>query len=108
MVTPTAFCIEEELTFSAPYESIRFNSGTTCVFCHGSEHRALDLPDVEAFESIALQPSRDKLVDLNQFKKEYTACDPNVEPERCAILRGLFGYGPVVAQDFPDETPEGF
>jgi hypothetical protein len=37
------------------------------------------------------------------LQNENAICDRGVEPERCAMLDGLFGWGSVNERDFPND-----
>jgi hypothetical protein len=34
---------------------------------------------------------------------EYQQCDFELEPERCAVFKALFGHGEVLDRAFPEE-----
>jgi hypothetical protein len=97
------FPIIAELTEQAPFESVLFNDKiTNCAFCHRDEQPAEALvPFTGAFVSQALQPRPDQRVALSELDAEVLACDATLEPERCAILKSIFGHGDVRERDFP-------
>ncbi len=76
-------------------------TGTKCRLCHGSEDPS-DAYEM-AFVSDALRFREDvERVSLTDLRAEYEACDAQVEPERCARLDALFGFGEVVDAEFPE------
>lgn len=102
------FPVQQELELKAPYEHIRYGSGTICASCHGVEQQAPQITFTQAFISKAVQPSWTSRVGLTDFRKEYTYCDFKKEPERCKIIRSIFGFGEVKNQDFPAAMPVAF
>lgn len=103
-----SFPVTARLTPEAPYERIRFQGGTACAPCHANETRVSSITFANAFSSRALQPRPDFKVDLDYLRVETRGCDSAIEPERCAILKALFNYGPVQSQDFPAGMPYAF
>jgi len=82
-----------------PYTHLLDGEGTTCGLCHPREEP--DAPD-DAFSSDAIEPTIGSRVSLDDAQWEADACDPTVEPERCAILRAVMGSGDVVHASWPD------
>jgi hypothetical protein len=95
------FPIEAELAEGAAFERLHFDDmSTSCSFCHATEERADDITFARAYTSIALRPSPSEHIDLTSVYAEFLACDAELEPERCALLRGLFNNGPVIERAF--------
>lgn len=75
-------------------------TGTKCRLCHGFESPSDAYP--MAFVSDALTfPDADRF-ELSQMHEERAICDATAEPERCARLDALLGFGPVVDAEFPE------
>lgn len=96
------FPIEEWLPPSRPFEHVVFSAGLTgCAFCHAAEAREPAISFTPAFVSQALRPSSLQRVPLAGLVAERAACDAVQEPERCALLDALFGWGDTFEWDFP-------
>jgi hypothetical protein len=78
-----------------PYDSVHTGAGTVCGGCHGSEQAAAQITAAQAFESNVLQPLSTDVVPLPQMQADMKTCDPQQEPDRCAILNALFSRGEV-------------
>lgn len=111
-VTPTrslkaeiAFPLTDTLPVEAPFTRVMEGDGTSCGLCHGSEEPAMNGPVPEAFVSDALRFRDDELVELDALEAEWQACDPDLEPERCARLDAIFGHGEVLDQPFSADLP---
>lgn len=102
------FPIFDQVTPQAPYDQVRFNSGTSCGVCHAGEVQTTSVPFATAFVSRALRPTDGSLVDLNALKSEVDICNDANEPHRCSILKSLFGRGAVLNQNFPADMPTFF
>jgi hypothetical protein len=79
----------------APFERVRYTVGSTCGFCHRSESSTPDA--MGGFDSIALRPSWDSLVTVEQLRalpREACVDERDVSP-RCLFWHGLFDYGDV-------------
>ncbi len=75
---------------------------TRCAFCHPGEALAGDISFAEAWSSLALRPAPNNAVSLHSLAAETAACDPRAEPDRCAMLHGLFDQSPPpVEEAFP-------
>jgi hypothetical protein len=99
-----AFPIEENVSASLPYEHALFTEEVTgCAFCHADEQRDPRIITAPAFASQALRPFEGQRVPLSGLREERATCDPAIEPERCALLDALFGWGEVTDWDFPKE-----
>jgi len=81
-----------------PYTHIVDGDGTTCGACHNFEE-AQGPPGV--FESDAIEPTIGSRVPLDDVWEETEACDPDAEPERCAILRAVMGSNDVLDATWP-------
>lgn len=88
---------------AAPFDKTAFNDTvSTCGLCHAAESREPNAPSLHAFVSQALRPLPRNQVTSAALSYELGICDPKVEPERCAILDGLLGWGPVSDAQFPE------
>jgi hypothetical protein len=97
------FPVEESLPPSAPYGHIMLAPSVTgCALCHRGEEPAFEVDGAWAYESDAMQPEPESLVELETIHAEAEACDPAAEPERCALLRELFEHGAPAAHVFPE------
>lgn len=86
----------------AVYEHTKFNDEVTgCAFCHASERLDPSVPGGQGFVSQALRPHVRERVALDFLRGEPEACDAELEPDRCAMLHALFGWGEVVDWEFP-------
>ena len=94
------FPIATAVAPAAPYERIRFNDGTVCGACHGSEERAASIDFATAFSSLAFRPNLTYRVPLDSLVHETQICDPGVEPERCQLLSAIFAGGQVSEAQF--------
>lgn len=111
LITPTqsikgeiAFPVHDILSHSAPMDRVLDpGKGSECRICHGGEDPAPQYAN--AFSSDALQFRPFELVALDDVADEQRWCDPAVEPDRCARLDALFGFGPVEIGEFPEELP---
>ncbi|MFL5307973.1 MAG: hypothetical protein ACJ8F1_22340 [Polyangia bacterium] len=100
-----AFPVTAPVALADAYESVRTGGGTLCGGCHRDEQPAPQVTDGQAFESSVLAPRPSDVVPVERMQDDQTTCDPQIEPDRCAILNALFGRGPVVTGAFsPDAT----
>jgi len=76
--------------------------GTVCSGCHAREERVPSIEFASAFSSLALRPNPSYQVSLDQLSEAQASCDVAAQPERCAMLRALFGHGPVMQAEFPN------
>lgn len=98
------FPVESELELEDAFTRITFDSATkqsNCGVCHDSEELSAKYPFPTAFLNTVLIPQPFFAVDVSSIRGEYDACDANKEPERCAMLQGLFGHGEVAQKAFP-------
>lgn len=98
----------EALAPSAPYDRIRYGSGTGCGLCHYGEAPAPSVPFAQAYASIAFRPRPETRVGLDSLLTERQRCDFNAEPHRCGMLSAVFDGGPVVEEVFPGSMPTFF
>ncbi|HET7542591.1 MAG TPA: hypothetical protein VFK05_22125 [Polyangiaceae bacterium] len=99
-----AFPVSAQLDASAPFQRPLFMPQlTSCGGCHPAEVQESVISGVPTFVSLALRPRPGELVSLTALDHELEICDPAVEPQRCAILRGLLGWGAVTERAFPAE-----
>lgn len=102
------FPIVQEVPASKPYDNVIYGYGTSCNVCHRQERPVASISFAQAFESKAIPPSPDTLVDLNVFKREAKKCISSLEPERCAIIQAFLGFGEVRSRNFPSDMPDRF
>ncbi len=97
-----AFPVTEELSPSAPYDRIAVEGGgsTVCGVCHLGETRDPAVDFAEVYVSELLRPLSHHLVELEDVRQQFETCDPEAEPERCAVFDALFGHGDVVHRPF--------
>lgn len=101
-----AFPVTEPITAEAPFRQVMFNDElTNCAFCHAEEVLDPNVTGTKAFVSRALRPVPRSRVALDVFRRERELCSPASEPERCAMLEALFGWGQTEEQDFPPDMP---
>jgi hypothetical protein len=87
---------------SAPYERVRYQSGTVCGLCH-SDERPEEVPGIAGvFSTVAFRPRPDSHVQLGALALEWQACKWEQEPHRCEMLSSVFGGGQVVEGAFPN------
>ncbi len=99
------FPVRDEVSPQSAYEDILFSEITTCAQCHAQEEEIAGFGIERAFVSEALRPLPTEEVSLESLRPEVLECDPFAGGRRCAMLYGLFLYGPVVRQDFPQDMP---
>jgi hypothetical protein len=99
-----AFPIVDELTEASPFEHLMFDeSVTTCGLCHSAERRDPAYPQPGAFVSQALRPRVSDQISVARLEDELRRCEPRDEPDRCAFLEALLGWGDVVDTYFPED-----
>lgn len=79
------------------YGHLAYGDGSTCGICHVDE-RPGEHPG--SFVSNALLPQPGDLVPLREVLEEHAACDPTLEPDRCALFDAIFEEGEVVQGAF--------
>jgi hypothetical protein len=99
--------LSDVISANAPYERVRFGSGTTCGLCHRNEQRSAEL-SVESFVSAAIRPRPDTHVSLEALRAQHAACDWAVNSHRCEMLASIFDGGAVVETAFPEMMPTFF
>jgi hypothetical protein len=104
VVTP----LHEALAPSAPYDRVRFGSGTGCGLCHRGEQLSSSISFAEAFTSAAFRPRPETRVSLDTLVLERQACDWKLEQHRCEMLSALFDGGSVVEEPFPSSMQTFF
>jgi len=90
-----------------PFAHVRSDEGTTCRFCHPTETPAPEISP-NAFVSGAFSPLPRSMVPFEKLQQEHAACDPALEPARCAFWGALFDHGEVRERSFPDTIPTAF
>lgn len=99
--------LDAAIPASAPYEQVRYGSGTTCGFCHRAEEAVTGVP-FDAFVSSALRPRPETYVSVASIRAEHERCDWSVNAHRCEMLSAVFDGGEVVETAFPSEMPTFF
>jgi len=100
------FPVETPLQASAPFANVIFSPPlTTCGGCHAGEQQESVISGVPTFVSSALRPRPQELVSAASLEHELQVCDRAVEPQRCAMLDALMGWGPVTDRAFPPQMP---
>lgn len=103
------FPVYAALPPSAPFEHLLFNEQvTTCAVCHAGESVETTASGVRLYVSAAIRPLPADRVGAAQLAQELTACNSSPEPERCAMLDALLGWGPVSEADFDPAMPTFF
>lgn len=101
-----SFPVLEQLAPELPYETALFDQRfTNCAFCHAEEVQDPAILHARAFASQALRPKDQDQVAVQLLKRELETCDPELMPERCAILDGLLGWGELSDRAFPSDMP---
>jgi hypothetical protein len=98
------FPVRDSLTRDAPFKRILYqDERTTCAFCHAAEVQDEHVAYTRAFISQALRPAlQSDRVSVAELSVEAESCDAAQEPERCALLKSLYGQGTPVDTEFPD------
>lgn len=104
--------LKAELTFpvlsqvapSLPFADVLSDDhSTTCGGCHAVEQVDSMISGVLTFVSPSFRPATSDRVSVVSLQHENQICDRSVEPARCAMLDGLFGWGSVNEHDFPND-----
>lgn len=93
---------DDVLDRAEPYEHILYESGapgTRCSACHLGEYPDPTVAIAPAYTSGLEVPDPVHRVPLWELMAEQAACDPAVEPDRCAVLDALLAHGEVVDRD---------
>jgi len=98
------FPVTGEIPRAAPFERVSSAGGlsTECGFCHTGEILDNTIDYATAHASDVLRPLPQYIVPIEDVRRQYEVCEPDVEPERCAFFDAIFGYGEVVHQPFPE------
>ena len=75
---------------------------TRCGKCHTNE---AFVPEFGAYESDAIRPASNSLVSVEALADEHAGCDWELDASRCAMLSGLFDFGPVEQGAFDPDLP---
>ena len=103
------FPVSTRLEPSAPFEHLLFSPQlTTCGGCHAAEAPESEIAGVRTFVSQALRPRPQDVVSAESLRHEFEICDRALEPQRCAMLDGLLGWGEVSERAFPVEMATFF
>jgi len=98
------FPVATRLERSAPFDHLLFTAQlTSCGGCHAGELQESEILGVPTFVSVALRPRPQELVPAASLSRELEICDRTQEPQRCAMLDALMGWGPVSERTFPSE-----
>ncbi len=98
------FPVSTQLEPSAPFDHLLFNpQTTTCAGCHAGEQPESEISGLRTFVSSSLRPRPPDHVSTLSLSHELEICDRVLEPQRCAILDALLGWGPVTDREFPVE-----
>lgn len=98
------FPVQDTLPRDAVFRRILYqDERTTCAFCHAAEVQDESIDYTRAFISQALRPAlQSDRVSVAELAVEAQSCDAAQEPERCAMLKSLYGQGTPVDTEFPD------
>jgi len=100
--------VTAELVFTEAFEHLEMETGSVCGSCHKNEQPAWDIKYANAFESQALRPTPNDVVDLYTIFEQAEACDEETTPDRCEIYDALFYRGEIEDGDFPRPLPTIF
>ena len=101
------FPVEAELPLEQPYlhlteDETVSGEGTTCGFCHLGESRDPSIDFAPAYVSSMIPPAPNDRVDLDYLLWAWENCDPDAEPDRCAMFDAIFAQGEVSERPFPE------
>lgn len=100
-----AFPVAEELSPAAPYDRLTEEGlntdGTKCGFCHLGESLDPEIDVTAAYVSDLVRPPNNSVVDLDYLLWAYEGCDPEMEPDRCAMFDSIFAHGEVAYRPLP-------
>ncbi|HSS38193.1 MAG TPA: hypothetical protein VLT58_05440 [Polyangia bacterium] len=102
------FPVTAPVALADAYDSIHAGIGTVCSGCHRDEQQATQVTAAAAFESGVLAPLPSDVVPVQKMQDDWTTCDPQTEPERCAILKAILSPGPVLTGSFSADAPTIF
>lgn len=93
--------LEAPVAPSAPFERIRYGTGTICGLCHGQERPEPGISSM-AFSSLAFRPRPETRIPLERLAEHSRRCDWAAERHRCELLSSVFDGGDVTEVPFPD------
>lgn len=93
--------LDAPVTHSAPFDRVRYETGTVCGLCHLDEHQEPSISYATAFASNAFRPRPDSRVSVDGLRIENRLCDWQAEPHRCEMLSAVFDGGMVNEVQFP-------
>ncbi|HEY3254060.1 MAG TPA: hypothetical protein VGJ91_08940, partial [Polyangiaceae bacterium] len=100
------FPVATELEPSAPFVHVQpAPQLTSCGGCHAAELPESEISGVRTFVSQSLRPRSRDQVSAAALDHELEICDRALEPQRCAMLDGLLGWGQVTDRAFPVDMP---
>lgn len=100
-----AFPLTAQVPVAEAFDRILTGSGTVCGGCHRDEQPAPEVAGARAFVSGVFKPRPEDVVPVPEMKDHHRACDPKVEPYRCAMFEALFEHGPVLQGELPAQAP---
>lgn len=100
LLLPLTLPVDRDLPFARTRDD-QLTSGSLCGLCHWDEVEV----EPGVFASTPLRPTSSTHVSVDTLRAEHAACDADAEPDRCAMLDGLFGWGDVVERSFPATWP---
>ncbi len=98
------FPVTAPLSLTAPYDRVMDAPLTKCGVCHAAEKPAKSVGGAQVFESEVLRPADSEEIDLSKVLQESRACDPRLEPQRCALLGAIFDQAGIHGQAFSPEA----
>jgi hypothetical protein len=98
------FPVTAPLSESAPYEHLTVAGISSCGGCHADEVNDSDVGGFPSFVSQSLAPELRHELSLSFIEQHARDCDPELDPERCAMLLALFAHGEVGPGVFPEGT----
>jgi len=99
--------LDAAISANAPYERVRYGSGTMCGFCHQRERVVPELSS-DAFVSAAIRPRWDSYVSVAALRAERESCDFTANAHRCEMLSALFDGGAIFETAFSEAMPTFF
>jgi hypothetical protein len=90
------FPLQTAISMANVFDRVLEGNGTKCGACHAAELQTTEpgFPDT-VFESDVIEPFPMFDVTVDTLRTESETCDPQVQPERCAMLSALFDHGEV-------------
>lgn len=93
--------LDAPVTHAAPFDRVRYDTGTVCGLCHLDERQDASISFTTAFASNAFRPRPDSRVSVDGLRIENQLCDWKAEPARCEMLSAVFDGGMVNEVQFP-------